>query len=60
MNTVPLRSKFCMVAHCKRPSETTWRTEMAGGHDIPVCLYHACRRLWWHRGVIYDHTKEAK
>lgn len=56
MNTRP---ELCRVIGCKRPSETTWWTDMGRGHDIPVCLFHARRRLWWYRGWIFDRDEEG-
>ena len=49
MNTRP---EHCCVRGCKRDAETTW--ENFKRQQIPVCLYHSRRRLWFYRGWTFD------
>jgi hypothetical protein len=53
-------SKTCLVYRCKRPVERLWWTDMAGGHELPVCSFHYWRRLWWYRGCVFDRDEEAE
>jgi len=51
--------KTCLVINCKRPAERLWQPDMSGKPEVPVSLHHFfCRKLWWYKGAIYDHTEE--
>ncbi len=58
--TTAANPRYCCVFRCKHDAEATWWTDMAGGHELPVCLYHKRRRLWWYRGLITDRDGEAE
>ena len=39
---------------------TYWVAMMDGKPELPVCEYHQKRRLWWHKGWIFDRDEEAE
>jgi hypothetical protein len=48
----------CRVMNCKRQAESLWQPLMANKPSLPVCEYHQKRRLWWHKGQIFDRDEE--
>jgi hypothetical protein len=50
----------CFVMNCKRQAERLWTPMVDGKPELPVCEYHQKRRLWWHKGWIFDRDEEAE
>ena len=50
----------CRVVGCKRDADAAWEPGMGRhGTTVPVCEFHYWRKLWWYKGVIFDHTEDG-
>lgn len=51
---------MCRVVGCKRAHDMMWEPLMnKHGVEVPVCLFHFKRKLWWYCGQVFDHSEDG-